>query len=93
MGANSWPKTVTQHRRGCDLNPGPTAPESNTLTTRLPSHANYEDSVMSRVEMKIVAGVCRQGSSGAAADAACVCVCVCVCVDVDQCDELQRERG
>jgi len=23
---------------GCDLNPGPSAPESSTLTTRLPSH-------------------------------------------------------
>ena len=33
---NSLPKTVTRHRRGCDLNPGPTAPESSTLTTRLP---------------------------------------------------------
>ena len=28
MGVNSLPKTVTRHRRGCDLNPGPTAPES-----------------------------------------------------------------
>jgi len=27
-----------RQRRGCDLNPGPTAPESSTLTTRLPSH-------------------------------------------------------
>jgi len=35
---NSLPKTVTRHRRGCDLNPGPSAPESSTLTTRLPSH-------------------------------------------------------
>ena len=35
MGVNSLPKTVTRHRRGCDLNPGPTAPESSTLTTRL----------------------------------------------------------
>ena len=35
---NSLPKTVTRQRRGCDLNPGPTAPESSTLTTRLPSH-------------------------------------------------------
>jgi len=32
------PKTVTRQRRGCDLNPGLTAPESSTLTTRLPSH-------------------------------------------------------
>jgi len=31
------PKTVTRQRRGCDLNPGPSAPESSTLTTRLPS--------------------------------------------------------
>ena len=38
MGVNSLPKTVTQQRRGCDLNPGPSAPESSTLTTRLPSH-------------------------------------------------------
>ena len=35
---NSLPKTVTRQRRDCDLNPGPSAPESNTLTTRLPSH-------------------------------------------------------
>jgi len=38
MGANSLPKTVTRQRRGCDLNPGPSAPESSMLTTRLPSH-------------------------------------------------------
>ena len=37
MGVNSLPKTVTRQRRGCDLNPGPTAPESSPLTTRLPS--------------------------------------------------------
>ena len=35
---NSLPKTVTRHHRSCDLNPGPSAPESSTLTTRLPSH-------------------------------------------------------
>jgi len=39
MGVNSLPKTVTRHRRGCDLNPGPTAPESSTLTTRLPRYS------------------------------------------------------
>jgi len=38
MGVNSLPKTVTRQRRGCDLNPGPSAPESSTLTTGLPSH-------------------------------------------------------
>jgi len=38
MGVSSLPKTVTRQRRDCDLNPGPSAPESSTLTTRLPSH-------------------------------------------------------
>jgi len=42
MGVNSLPKTVTQQCRGCDLNPGPSVPESSMLTTRLPSHPNYE---------------------------------------------------
>jgi len=36
MGVNSLPKTVTRQRRDCDLNPGPSAPEFRTLTTRLP---------------------------------------------------------
>ena len=35
---NSLPKTVTRQRRDCDLNPGPSAPESSTLTTRLAIH-------------------------------------------------------
>ena len=35
---NSLPKTVTRQRRGCDLNPGLSAPESSTLTNRLPSY-------------------------------------------------------
>ena len=35
MGVNSLRKTVTRQRRDCDLNPGPSAPESSTLTTRL----------------------------------------------------------
>jgi len=38
MGVNSLPKTVTRQCHGCDLNPGPSAPASGTLTTRLPSH-------------------------------------------------------
>ena len=42
MGVNSLPKTVTRQRRGCDLNQGPTAPESSTLTTRLPSHPDVQ---------------------------------------------------
>ena len=35
MGVNSLPKTVIRQRRGCNLNPGPSAPESSTLTTQL----------------------------------------------------------
>jgi len=37
MGVNNLPRTVTRQRRDFDLNPGPSAPESSTLTTRLPS--------------------------------------------------------
>jgi len=36
MVVNSLPKTVTRQRRDCNLNPGPSAPESSTLTTPLP---------------------------------------------------------
>ena len=32
---NSLPKTVIRQRRGCDMNPVPSAPESSTLTTWL----------------------------------------------------------
>jgi len=41
-------KTVTRQRHDCDLNPGPSAPASSTLTTVLPSHHMHmckEDSV------------------------------------------------
>ena len=38
---NSLPKTVTLQCCDCDLNPGPAAPESSTLTTRLPSRPFY----------------------------------------------------
>ena len=40
---NSLPSPVTRQRNDCDLNPGPSAPESSTLTTRLPSHRNSKD--------------------------------------------------
>ena len=43
MGVNSLPKTVTRQHRSCNLNPGPSAPESSTLTTRLPSHPSCSD--------------------------------------------------
>jgi len=42
MGANSLPKTVTRQRPGCDLNRGPSAPESSTLTTRLQIYSGKE---------------------------------------------------
>jgi len=48
MGVNSLPKTVTRQRRDYDLNPGSTAPESSTLTTRLPSHSAETDEFLSR---------------------------------------------
>ena len=59
MGVNSLPKTVTRQRRSCDLNPGPSAPESSTLTTRLPSHPKdltYQKSVKS-VNFKVCRGM------------------------------------
>jgi len=37
MSVNSLPKTVTRQRRGCDLNPGPSAHESNHSATEPPS--------------------------------------------------------
>jgi len=32
------PKTVTQQSHSCNLNSGPSVPESSTLTTLLPNH-------------------------------------------------------
>jgi len=43
MDVNSLPKTVTRQRRGCDLNPGPSAPESSTLTTRYQATARHRN--------------------------------------------------
>ena len=42
MGVNSLPRTVTRQHRNCDLNPGPSAPESSTLTTQLLSHPEHK---------------------------------------------------
>jgi len=53
MGVNSLLKTVTRQRRDCDLNPGPTAPESSTLTTRLPSHPDTSTRVVFRLGTKM----------------------------------------
>jgi len=43
MGVNSLPKTATRQHRSCDLNTGPSAPESSMLTTQLPSWVDYND--------------------------------------------------
>jgi len=43
-GCEQFAKTVTRQRRDCDLNPCPSAPESNRLTTRLSSHPHYNKS-------------------------------------------------
>jgi len=53
MGVNSLPKTVTRQRRGCDLNPDPLAPESSTLTTRLPSHLDFNGHVVNDSNLHI----------------------------------------
>ena len=52
MGVNNLAKTVTRQRRDCDLNPGPSAPESSTLTTRLPSHPKNVKYVKNVVKFK-----------------------------------------
>ena len=44
-GPSAIAELLVLRRRGCDLNPGPCAPESSTLTTRLPSHPVYGTSV------------------------------------------------
>ena len=54
MGVNSLPKTVNRQRRDCDLNPGPSMPQSSTLTTRLPSHP-----LSSSVQQRIAPGAVR----------------------------------
>jgi len=45
MDVNSLPKTVTRQRRDCNLNPGPSAPESSMLTTRLQSQPKTQHSI------------------------------------------------
>ena len=48
MGVNSLPKIVTRQRPGCDLSPGPSALESSTLTTRLPSYPRSTSLILYR---------------------------------------------
>ena len=47
---NNLPKTVTRQRRDCDLNPGPSASESSTLTTRLPSQRQGNERKILKVD-------------------------------------------
>ena len=62
MGVNSLPRTVTRQRRGCDLNPGPSAPESSMLTTRLPSQ-NKTCSVQIIITIQTTNhGICRNST-------------------------------
>ena len=53
MGVNSLPKTVARQRRDCDLNPGPSAPESSTLTTWLPSHPGHTSSYQNQFTVAV----------------------------------------
>ena len=62
MGVNSLPKTVTRQRRDCDLNPGPSAPESSTLTTRLPIHRGPFE-ILAKMANICVCGVFRCGQT------------------------------
>jgi len=61
MGVNSLPKTVTPQRRDCDLNTGPSAPESSTLTTRLPSHSSF---YTNQFDLDICTGVMTEAHRG-----------------------------
>jgi len=47
---NSLPKTVTRQSRGCDLNPGPSAP------TRLPSHLKLLIAKINNVNKNVMMG-------------------------------------
>ena len=49
MGVNSLPKPVTRQRRDCDLKPGPSAPESSTLATRLRDRVNGKRAIEAAV--------------------------------------------
>jgi len=71
MGVNSLPQTVTRQRCDCDLNPGPSAPESSTQTARLPSHPLYILYMQININVCITYNACgftgnssRKGSAG-----------------------------
>jgi len=58
MGVNGLPKTA-RHRCNCDLNPGPSATESSTLTTRLPSHPRMLNGLMHKTSWQSRSDVSR----------------------------------
>ena len=62
------PKTVTRQRRVFDLNPGTSAPESSTLTTRLPSPIRVANRP-TRKQGKLVACMRSRGYGHIEADA------------------------
>jgi len=53
MGVNSLPKTITRQRHDCNLNPGPSAPESSTLTTRLPNLTSPVGNIKLRYDLSV----------------------------------------
>ena len=57
MGVNSLPKTVTRQRHNCDLNLGPSAPESSTVTTQLLSHPKEERVHIKKTVINLYPGV------------------------------------
>jgi len=46
MGVSSLPKTVNRQRHICDLNPGPSVPESSMLSAWLPYCVYYRDALV-----------------------------------------------
>ena len=83
MGVNSLPKTVTRQRRDCDLNPGLSAPESSTLTTRLPSHRQNTNTAN-------WTGFCTNPTCNAYLQTRCISWHS--CASAFQCAALQREK-
>jgi len=53
MSVNSLPETVTRQRRDCDLNLGPSAPESSMLTSWLLSHPWLVNLVIMNMMMNV----------------------------------------
>jgi len=72
---NSLPKTVTRERRDCNLNPGPYAPESSTLTTRLPTW--YHGSIIDAAHSEYAKQGLRNGRVSVHSSRLSACLSVC----------------